>query len=268
MARTLRPLSLSQLLDETFNIYRRNFLLFLGISAIPNVALLLVQLGLTESGITAKVTVSAAWLAAFIAWVASLFVDATVTAATTFAVSDIYMDVPTSMAASFSRVAGKAFKVVYVSFITSLIVAIGFFLCIAPGVYWGGKYGLAVPAAVLEPITGNQSLKRSGELTTDSVGRVILIFFLTSIFAGIMTFALREGLTLLPPVTSHGSPVFSQKNLHDAISALGSILFDPITAIALTLAYYDQRVRREAFDIEHMMSLLNAPEVASGASPS
>jgi hypothetical protein len=38
---------------------------------------------------------------------------------------------------------------------------------------------------------------------------------------------------------------------------------------ACTLAYYDQRVRREAFDIEHMMRLMNPPEnLASGASPS
>ena len=46
MAHTLRPLSLGQLLDETFNLYRRNFLLFVGISAVPNLVLLLVQLGL------------------------------------------------------------------------------------------------------------------------------------------------------------------------------------------------------------------------------
>jgi hypothetical protein len=38
----VRPLSLGRLLNETFNIYRRNFLLFLGISAIPNGALLLI----------------------------------------------------------------------------------------------------------------------------------------------------------------------------------------------------------------------------------
>ena len=30
----------------------------------------------------------------------------------------------------------------------------------------------------------------------------------------------------------------------------------PVMAIALTLAYYDQRVRKEAFDIESMMSML------------
>ena len=37
-----RPLSLGRLLGETFGIYRHNFLLFLGISAVPNAALLLI----------------------------------------------------------------------------------------------------------------------------------------------------------------------------------------------------------------------------------
>jgi hypothetical protein len=36
-----------------------------------------------------------------------------------------------------------------------------------------------------------------------------------------------------------------------------TILFGPISAIAITLVYYDQRIRREAFDISHMMSLMN-----------
>src|ERR1700691_4627115 len=40
----LRPLSLGELLDRTFTLYRGHFLLFLGISAIPHVFVLLIQL--------------------------------------------------------------------------------------------------------------------------------------------------------------------------------------------------------------------------------
>jgi hypothetical protein len=48
---------------------------------------------------------------------------------------------------------------------------------------------------------------------------------------------------------------------------VGGVLFGPITAIALTLVYYDQRVRKEAFDIEHMMAMMSTPEnLASGTS--
>jgi hypothetical protein len=40
----LRPLSLGELLDRTFTLYRGHFLLFLGISAIPQVFVLVIQL--------------------------------------------------------------------------------------------------------------------------------------------------------------------------------------------------------------------------------
>src|SRR5271168_4985940 len=40
----LRPLSVGELLDRTFSLYRQNFLLFFGISAIPHLLVLAVQL--------------------------------------------------------------------------------------------------------------------------------------------------------------------------------------------------------------------------------
>src|SRR5271163_2101998 len=44
-AMELRPLSTGEILDRTFTLYRRNFLLFLGISAIPHVLVQIVKLG-------------------------------------------------------------------------------------------------------------------------------------------------------------------------------------------------------------------------------
>ena len=43
MESTLRPMSTSQVLDWTFHLYRNNFLLFAGISALPPAVLLLGQ---------------------------------------------------------------------------------------------------------------------------------------------------------------------------------------------------------------------------------
>ena len=46
----LRPLSLGEILDRTFTLYRRNFLLFLGITAIPH--LLTLGLNITQVMLT------------------------------------------------------------------------------------------------------------------------------------------------------------------------------------------------------------------------
>lgn len=40
----LRPLSIGELLDRTFSLYRRNFALFIGIAAIPQLLVLALQL--------------------------------------------------------------------------------------------------------------------------------------------------------------------------------------------------------------------------------
>ena len=44
MSASLRPLTTGQLLDRTFHIYRQNFILFAGISALPHAFLLVLQL--------------------------------------------------------------------------------------------------------------------------------------------------------------------------------------------------------------------------------
>jgi hypothetical protein len=259
MARTLRPLSLGKILDETFDIYRHNFVLFLGISAIPNLVLLLLKIAAIRSGIdTDKTDSLTPILAGLVTWFASLFVEAIVTAATTFAVSDIYLDTPTSMVRCFSRVAGKALKVTYVSFVVALGIGFGFVFCIAPGIYWAGVYGIAIPAVVLENIRGRDAMSRSASLTKNSVGRIIVIYFLTAIFSGLMLVALSTSLKILGLAIFHTPQ--GAKLLEEITGALGAILFGPISAIALTLAYYDQRVRNEAFDIEHMMSLMGVQE--------
>jgi len=267
MTHSLRPLSLGQLLDETFNIYRRNFLLFAGISAVPNIALLVFELSLAGPTLQgAKPSSVAALLIGLASYVTSLFVTSLVTAATALGVSDIYLDTPTCIRACFSRVAGKALRVFYVSFVVSLIVAFGTMLCIVPGIYWSGVYGVAMPAVVLEDIAGNQSLKRSSYLTQDSVGRVVVVYFLTTIFTAGMVWALSAGIPALSGTGFHGVGMLTKEMLQEILTTLCGILFGPVTAIALTLVYYDQRVRKEAFDIEHMMRMMAASQnLGSGA---
>jgi hypothetical protein len=263
-----RPLSLGCLLNETFDIYWRNFLLFLGISAIPNGALLLIlilfdkTLGTIWDGVGIL-----RFLGPLFTIVAIVLVPSIVTAATTFAVSDLCLEPTTSIKSCFSRVSGKTLKVLAVSFV-GLIVGLGMLLFVAPGIYWAGVYAIAIPAVVLENITLRQALARSSALTQDFGGRVIIVFFLTLIFSSIMKAALSPGLELLWP-TIHAHLVhLTRLNLRDISSVLAMTLFGPVSAIGLTLAYYDLRVRKEAFDL--MMDLRGGAEtvLAEGAQQS
>jgi hypothetical protein len=265
----IRPLSLGRLLNETFDIYRRNLLLFLGISAIPNTALLLIlilfdkTLGTILDGVGILGAVEV-----FFTIVAIVFVPSIVIAATAFAVSDICLERTTSIKSCFSRVFGKTLKVLAVSFMLWLIVALGLLLGLAPGVYWAGVFGVAIPAVVLENIPMRQALPRSSALTQDFRGRVIIVYFLTWIFSGMMKYPLDAGLELLWPIIHPHFVHLTMLNLRDISSVLAMTLFGPVSAIGLTLAYYDLRVRKEAFDL--MMDLMGGAEsiAAEGAQQS
>lgn len=263
-----RPLSLGRLLAETFDLYRLNFLLFLGISAIPNAVLLLIlilfdkTLGTILDGVGIL-----EFLGVFLTIVAVVLVPSIVTAATTFAVSDIYLERPSSIRNCFSLVSDKKLAVLAISFV-GFIVGIGMLLFVAPGIYWAGMYGVAIPAVVLENITVWQSLDRSWALTQGFRGRVILVFFMTWIFCGIMKYPLDAGVELLWPLIHPHLAHLTRLNLRDISSVLATTLFGPISAIGLTLAYYDLRVRKEAFAL--MMDLMGGAEtvLAEGAQQS
>src|SRR6266853_2111637 len=130
---TLRALSLGKTLKETFSIYGQHFVLFLSISAIPNLALLALQLGLEKLPLgRPHATGWLAFVAGFGTSFASLFASSIVTAATTIAVFDIYLDRPPDLWECFSRLSGKALRVVYAAFLVQLIVGVGTLMCIVP----------------------------------------------------------------------------------------------------------------------------------------
>ena len=270
MFRTLRPLSLGQLLGEACSLYSQHFLLFLSISAVPNLALLLLQLALgtrlNDAGRISEVFESLAGLGASFA---SLYASSVVTAATTLAVSDIYLDQPPDMWDCFARLSGKAFRVVYAAFLVELIVGVGSLLCLVPGLFWAGKYGITVPAVVLENISARQALRRSASLTSGSAGRIIISFFLTSILSGILTAILNATVIALAQTLPTYRVFLTSELLRHVTATVGVILFGPITAIMLALEYYDQRVCKEGFDIEQLRRARMFPEgFATGASVS
>lgn len=258
---TPRALSLGKILRETFSLYREHFVLFLSISAIPNLVLLALQFGLLQLPVgRPQATGWLAFVAGFGTSFASLFASSIATAAATVAVFDIYMDRPPDLWECFSRLSGKAFRVVYTAFLVELIVGVGTLMCIVPGIYWGGVYGVAIPAVVLENLTARQALSRSENLTRGSLGRIILFFFFASICVGILVAGLNAGAAALGFTPPSYRGIASKEVLRLVITDLGGILFGPISAIALALEYFDQRVRKESFDMQRIKDLMAIPE--------
>jgi hypothetical protein len=135
------------------------------------------------------------------------------------------------------------------------------------------RYALAVPACTLEGLPAGQSMARSRFLTYKVKWGIMGIVLLTWLMSSILTYALQLPALL----ASHSAFMTAKSNLSMAATAwiyfaqfLGGTLAGPVTTIALVLVYYDQRVRKEAFDLQLMMEAMGqqAQPPPAGAAPS
>ncbi len=285
----LRPLSLGELLDRTFFLYRRHFFLFIGIAAIPYSLFFVINLGSTlltrlrlggpgfpgagrlppanfgtallGGGIIALVLV----LAGFIAFLFSV-------GASVFAVSEIYMGHDTSIRASLRRVRGHAGTIFGVLFLSGLIMVGGFILLIIPGIYLACRICVATAAALLEDIGASEAIRRSFELTKDFAGRAFMIYllYLAMAWGVIAVLQLPFGI-LIAVYAKQPQLVTIWMVLMQTGSFIGSVLITPVSTIGFALFYYDLRVRKEAFDLQMMMQAIGGapfPPPVSGGVPS
>jgi hypothetical protein len=135
------------------------------------------------------------------------------------------------------------------------------------------RYSLAVPACTLEHIPAKYSVVRSKFLTNGAKGGIFGIILLTGLMTFILTYVLQ-----LPALLVNNAVVMTAKT-HLSMAAtvwiyiadfLGGSVAGPITTIALALVYYDQRVRKEAFDLQLMMDAMGqaTPTAPAAAAPS
>jgi hypothetical protein len=124
------------------------------------------------------------------------------------------------------------------------------------------RYSLSIQACVVEDLGPVASLKRSAVLSKGARSRILTIYFvfgLLSAIAGLVLGALLGGLG----VVLH-NPIIALILTYLASFAAGC-LAGPLGTIGISLLYYDERVRKEAFDLQLMMSSLDAPGLPSAA---
>jgi len=281
----LRPLSLGELLDRTFFLYRRHFLLFVGIAAIPYSFFFIINLAkallpvFARSAATghlqpAGVAVAAiggglfALVVIFVGFVAFLFS----VGATVFAVSEIYTGHPISIRESLSRVRGKAAIIFGVMVLSGLILIAGFIALVIPGIYLMCRICVATPAALLEDIGPSDSIRRSFELTRDFAGRAFMIYLLYFAMVWGIVAVFQFPFILLMAINAKQTQLLVLWTvLMQVGNFIGSVLVAPVSTIGFALFYYDLRVRKEAFDLQMMMQAIGAdpmPPPISGGVPS
>jgi hypothetical protein len=121
------------------------------------------------------------------------------------------------------------------------------------GVLMSLRYSLAVPASVVEDLAARKAIKRSIELSSGSRGRIFVLGLLVGMVR--MLLGLLFGFPIILLAVKHiGQPLPMHWLFFQQIGVfLSNAFIGPIYAIGLSLFYYDQRIRKEGFDIEWMM---------------
>jgi hypothetical protein len=132
------------------------------------------------------------------------------------------------------------------------------------------RLALSVPCCVVEDLNAVDSMNRSIQLTEGSRGRIFVL--------GLLVAVIQMGLTFIGmiPFFVFGWTEAMKHNgqfsigiliMQQAISFLITSFVTPIYSTGFMLFYYDQRIRKEGFDIEWMMQAagLSAPAQSAAA---
>jgi membrane-anchored glycerophosphoryl diester phosphodiesterase (GDPDase) len=140
-------------------------------------------------------------------------------------------------------------------------------LFFAPMLYLYARWFVAIPALLAEDLGPVAALRRSWQLSRDSIWRnifyVVLLFIISSVVLGLP-------LTILQSVGSiFGAINASVGGLLYAVSiGLGfivSIIWQPFAAVAAVLLYYDLRVRHESYDLQLRVEQLESQTAGAPA---
>lgn len=123
------------------------------------------------------------------------------------------------------------------------------------------RYALAVPALVLENLTARQAIKRSVTLAKGNIWKIFLIFLLMYLITSVIISVFQGPFIVVSIVIAarHGVPPLWLQIPSTISGGIGGTLSGPLIAIALTLLYFDARVRKEGFDLQLMMANLGPP---------
>ncbi len=267
----LQPMSLVDILDGMFSLYRSHFRLFLGIVVVYLVLGFVTSLVSVFGAIAA--TPSTSIVIVVLTSIASILLAYWVAGGLAYASAQVYLsrDITSQDALRqawrrFLPFLGSTF-LYYLVVICLSITIIG----IPFAIYFGFRWGLYTFPVLFEETTARNALRRSTELVKGTWWRVFGITLAISLIALMIAFILQTSYAIIFSSLAGGTGAEDGNFLETlrllfmptpidigwvyyTIRALGSLVIAaltmPIGVIGYALLYFDLRIRKEAFDIE------------------
>ena len=271
----LRAMSLADLLDETFKVYRREFAVLAGVALlvlIPGLVITLLSGAYRFNPLTPsywqnfaqsvndpqaaaqfqqrsqQVTSSPFYPLTFVVgFLLFPFTTGAVYRAATGAAVGQAQTIWSVLQGTLRRY----FGIFALAILVGLTLLGGVLIVTIPVVVWVlVRWTVAFPALFAENVGPTAALGRSWALVKDNWWRTLGIVIVLAILTWVVTTAITALFSLIAAVFPGGSDLRSALAL--AGNTLASGLVAPIFAVGLTLLYLDLRVRKEGLDLEQL----------------
>ena len=271
---SLQPMGFTEILDIIFSLYQNHFQLILSICTVYFVLTLGMNLltGISifffeSSGIQGR-AIAIDLVDVGITIVVALFS----VGALLFAGAQAFLGKQISASAAFGQVTRRFGSYLGSSLLLGLIVGLLAITIIGIpfAIYFATRWGFYAQAVLIEESSATNALKRSRELVKGAWWRVfgimLAIFLLAFMIQAVLQFSLLFVFGFTGEISGEGgllemfrrmfSPELTawdglaayviQSFINDVVNSL----MLPLTPVGITLLYFDQRIRKEGFDIE------------------
>jgi hypothetical protein len=258
----LRPLTVGEILDQAFGLYRRYLPALVTIAlvctAVPQLGLSFIAVKATSPEGMVSVLPQYLLLA-----VALLILNQLAIGASTLVLAEGYLGRSLGTGESLRRAWGLIGQIIVLAMLTSLALGLGFLLLIIPGFILLGGLAVSTPALMIEPGLGaTGAMSRSWELTRGSRGRMIVLLVVPVVIIWVLVMGMAMVLGIIAAAVgglkamTTSSPSLGFTVATEAISLVVRTFLTPLVYCVITVAYFDLRVRTEGFDLEVLATTL------------
>ena len=271
---SLQPMDFTDILDTIFSLYRNHFRLIFGICIVYFI--LMLGLNLLMGISTFYFSNSGLWgmaigIPLITSWI-TILISLFSIGALLFAGGQSYLGRQITAGTAFRQIARRFWSylgcnILYLLVIGLLAITV---IGIPFAIYFAARWGFYAQAVLIEETSAMHALRRSSELVKGTWWRVcgilLAIFLLAFMIQTILQFSLlfvfgltqaiggEEGLLkmflqlFVPELTTWDGLV--NYIIQSFINYVVTSLMLPVGIIGSTLLYFDQRIRKEGFDIE------------------
>lgn len=245
----LRARSVSELVDATFSLYRRDASSYIMVTAIASAPGLVTQL-LVQS--PTFETSGIAVFGAFIGFVVSMITYALMTGVVMRVGSDVYLGGTADVAGAVRGVLPMTGTLIAVAIMRTILYMLGFLALFFGFFYVAARWFAPEAVVVLEGKGSGDAFARCTQL---SEGRKMHIFRALLLGYGIY-FVMMIGVVA-------GAGVLGSETAILFAQTIFTVIAYPIIGLLTMLLYYDARIRGEGFDVEHLSRSLGAEPLRS-----